>query len=188
MQIKHLLPRHNYLLLMGGVLIVTLWLAFQWILQSDLSKTSELSFQYKSMQQSMQQKLQREQTLSHEHTTLLEQITTLRKALSSTSERRSSEQIAPELMMVMDRLSQKHRVKLHSVKPLQKVPLIMWHELPFEVNVVGRYERLFAWMQEAELTLAPMSVRKFSFSAMGEKGDVLMTMIVASYQLEDSKG
>ena len=60
--------------------------------------------------------------------------------------------------------------------------MLSFTEMPFDVEVTGRYFDLFAWLQDAERELRPMVVKQFQLIPHPQEKLLQMSLRVVSYQ------
>lgn len=82
-------------------------------------------------------------------------------------------------------LSGNHKVTLNSIKPGEVNPVFMFQELPFSIEISGTYFSLFAWLQQVEQELGPITVKDFDLQPelLGDK--VRMKLTLVSYLFSD---
>jgi len=81
----------------------------------------------------------------------------------------------------LDRLSNRHAVRLESVKPDTPQAVQMFEEIPLTIRVSGSYFNLYKWLHEVEKELGPMVVKQFDLlPAMGSK-ELTMDLQMVSY-------
>lgn len=82
----------------------------------------------------------------------------------------------------LDQLALRHGIGLVSVKPGNQSQVLSFSEVPFDVEVTGRYFDLFAWLQDAERELRPMVVKQFQLIPQPQEKQLQMSLRVVSYQ------
>lgn len=82
----------------------------------------------------------------------------------------------------LDQLALRHGIGLVSVKPGNQSRVFSFTEVPFDVEVTGRYFDLFAWLQDAERELQPMVVKQFQLIPQRQEKRLKMSVRVVSYQ------
>lgn len=81
----------------------------------------------------------------------------------------------------LDRLSNRHAVRLESVKPDSSQAVEMFEEIPLTIRVSGSYFDLYKWLHEVEKELGPMVVKQFDLlPVMGTK-ELTMNLQMVSY-------
>ena len=82
----------------------------------------------------------------------------------------------------LDLLAAKHGVQLVGVTPGAVTRVLMFEEIPFDVEVTGSYMHLFDWLQEAEDALHPMVVKEFHIAEGAARSQLSMNLRVVSYR------
>ena len=82
----------------------------------------------------------------------------------------------------LDQLSLEHGVELESVSPGEVGHVLMFDELPYDVRVRGGYFALFAWLNQVEQELRPMSVQSFEIRPEPADAAVEMEFRLVSYR------
>ena len=85
---------------------------------------------------------------------------------------------------VLDRISARHGIDLVSVVPGEKAEVLMFEELPYDVEVRGEYFRLFDWFREVERELHPMVVKRFELAAGAEPDVIPLTLRLVAYRTQ----
>ena len=81
----------------------------------------------------------------------------------------------------LDGLSNRHAIRLESVKPDSSRTVEMFEELPLSIRVSGSYFNLYQWLHEVEKELGPMVVKQFDLlPALGDQG-LTMNLQMVSY-------
>ncbi len=94
----------------------------------------------------------------------------------------SPSQMVPYVIGELDRLSGPHQVQLISVKPGSVVRVLMFEEVPFDIEVTGKYFDLFSWLQRVEVELRPMVVKQIKLAPLGRQDSLKMKLRVVSYR------
>lgn len=82
----------------------------------------------------------------------------------------------------LDRISVRHAVQLMSVKPGGVEQVLMFEEVPFDIQVQGAYFDLFAWLEDMERELRPMVLKKFEITPPRKDGALNMQLRLVSYR------
>lgn len=85
----------------------------------------------------------------------------------------------------LDAMAENHNVQLISVIPNKSNQVFMFEELPFNIEVRGKYTNLYNWLKEVELKLGTMVVNQFEISTIDDDDIRQMKLIMVSYQLQD---
>lgn len=81
----------------------------------------------------------------------------------------------------LDLIAAHHDVKLVSVNPGSASQLFMFDELPFNIEIHGRYGDLYNWLKDVEKQLGPMVIKSFKLEANGNTGVRRMNSVIVSY-------
>ena len=98
-------------------------------------------------------------------------------------------ELPPEQMeaYVIDRLaalSERRDLHLVGVKPGEPGSLLMFEELPYDVEVVGSYFALHDWLHAVEEELRPMVVKRFEMRPARRDGrEVALDVRLVSYRV-----
>lgn len=115
------------------------------------------------------------------------QIDTLQTRLYGKKLALAPNQMVSYVIGQLDQLALRHGIGLLSVKPGNQSRVLSFTEMPFDVEVTGRYFDLFAWLQDAERELRPMVVKQFQLIPHPQEKLLQMSLRVVSYQpLESS--
>ncbi len=82
----------------------------------------------------------------------------------------------------LDRLSDRHAIRLISVRPGDPSRVLIFEEIPFDVEVSGQYFDLFKWLQDTERELRPMVLKQFRIRPGGERDLLNMSLRLVSYR------
>lgn len=85
----------------------------------------------------------------------------------------------------LDAIARRHHVQLLSVKPGTAEKIIMFREIPFNVEIVGTYFKLYDWLSEVEKTLGPLVVKQFEISPEAKAKERRMKLTIVSYRFEE---
>jgi Tfp pilus assembly protein PilO len=85
----------------------------------------------------------------------------------------------------LDRVSVRHDVKLESVTPGTVTQVVMFTELPYQVQVTGNYFSLFEWFRDVENELRPMVVKNFEMEKGRGSERIEMSLQIVAYRAED---
>lgn len=109
-------------------------------------------------------------------------IVRLKERLYGKGSRLSPSQMVPYVIGELDRLTGPYRVQLVSVKPGSVSKVLMFDEVPFDIEVAGGYFDLCGWLQQVETELRPMVVKQFQVSPTGAEKRLKMKLRVVSYR------
>lgn len=100
----------------------------------------------------------------------------------------SSSEMVSYIIGQLDLLATRHGVQLIGVTPGSVVRVLMFEEIPFDVEVNGSYMQLFDWLQEAERALHPMVVKEFRIGEGTGRAQLSMNLRVVSYRPYEGEG
>ena len=95
--------------------------------------------------------------------------------------------MVPHIIGALDKIANRHKVNLASVKPQNTESLFTFREVPFQIEISGEYFNLFAWLRDVENELGPIVIKQFDISSIAQSNDRRMILTIASYQFEDKK-
>lgn len=79
-----------------------------------------------------------------------------------------------EAIAQFNRLSKQHGVALNSVSPRTPGKLMQYQEIPFDLEVVGGYREVMAWLIDAEQSIPSLAVNTFEVMPTDKAGAVMM--------------
>ncbi len=86
------------------------------------------------------------------------------------------------VIQTLDRISARHGVELMGVRPREVGRVLMFDELPYDVEVAGSYPRLWGWLQDVETELRPMVVNSYELERKRTEDPVSMTLRLVAYR------
>jgi Tfp pilus assembly protein PilO len=93
-------------------------------------------------------------------------------------------QMVAHIIDQLDRISGHHEVQLQGVTPGTSKPVFMFEEVPFEIELTGKYLDLYDWLREVEQELGPMVVKNYEVRPERD-GEARMKLTVVSYRTKD---
>lgn len=81
----------------------------------------------------------------------------------------------------LDQLSNRHALRLESVKPENPRPGGIFEEIPLTIRVSGSYFNLYQWLHEVEKELHPMVVKQFDLGPGPSANALTMNLRMVSY-------
>lgn len=123
---------------------------------------------------------QRQQINAERIQQLRDEVGRLHENLYGQAPRDSANEMVSYIIGQLDALASKHQVQLVGVKPGSVNQVLMFDELPFDVEVRGGYAHLFEWLRDAERALHPLVLKEFRI-ATGDN-TLNMTLRVVSYR------
>ncbi len=91
------------------------------------------------------------------------------------------------VIQTLDRISARHRVELVGVRPLAIGEVLMFDELPYEVEVTGSYMRLWDWLRDMELDLRPMVVNSYELERRTKATSVSLKLRLVAYRAREPR-
>lgn len=85
----------------------------------------------------------------------------------------------------LDQIAQQHSVTLLGVRPGNYIPVYMFDEMPFYVDVMGSYRSLFNWLYEIENKLGSLVVKRFEIEPGASQAERHMQLTIVSYHLQE---
>ncbi len=114
--------------------------------------------------------------------TLSGEVEALRERVDGGSGQVPLTQMESYVIDALDRVSVRHDVKLESVTPGTVQKVLMFTELPYEVEVTGSYFSLFEWFRDVETELRPMVVKSFEMKKGKSSEQILMSLELVAYR------
>ena len=166
--------------------VLTLLGAYLYLLSPNWNRFQELAADTAPLTLAETEVRAQERTL--EIATLEGDLLDVRKALFG-----GSVEIPPEQMesYVIDRLadlSSRSDLRLIAVKPGDPGSLLMFEELPYDVEVVGSYFALHDWLHAVEDELRPLVVKRFEMRPAARGSEpVAMSVRLVSYRVPEER-
>ena len=91
------------------------------------------------------------------------------------------------VIQTLDRISSRHSVELVGVRPLAIGEVLMFDELPYDVEVTGSYLRLWDWLQDMEAELRPMVVNSYELERRSNAAPVSLKLRLAAYRAREPR-
>ncbi len=91
------------------------------------------------------------------------------------------------VIQTLDRISARHDVELMGVRPREPGRVLMFDELPYDVEVMGSYVDLWGWLQDMETELRPMVVNSYEFERKNSAEPVRMKLQLVAYRGREPK-
>jgi Tfp pilus assembly protein PilO len=167
----------------AGLCVLALLIALAghlYVLRPPLAKLEEL--QREGSEGTLQSTLQAVAAGRAQITETQQTLDSLRTELYGGSSRMPPEKLESYIVDRLDHISASHEVELVSVAPGEAEEVLMFDEVPYDVEVQGDYFALFAWLREVERELRPMVVKEFNMKPLSKSEDVVMKLRLASYR------
>jgi Tfp pilus assembly protein PilO len=112
------------------------------------------------------------------------EIDILTKRLQGQTPYLSNSKMVAHVISRLDIISSKHAVQLLGVRPATPGTVKYFEELPFSIEISGNYFSLFDWLQEVEMELGPMVVKKINIAPISGTQEQMMRLNMVSYRLQ----
>ena len=112
------------------------------------------------------------------------EIDSLKERLQGQTPLLSNSQMVAHVINRLDIISSKHAVQLLGVRPATPGTVKYFEELPFSIEISGNYFSLFDWLQEVEMELGPMVVKKINIAPISGTQEQMMRLNMVSYRLQ----
>lgn len=112
---------------------------------------------------------------------LSREVEALERSLQRGSQSSPPDRLVAHIVDQLDRISGHHEVQLVGVRPGKSKRAFMFEEVPFEVELTGRYFSLYDWLREVERELGPMVVKQYEVHPDRERL-ARMKLTMVSYQ------
>ena len=182
--IQQIQPR-VLILAMSSVVVLTLLSAYLYLFKNPLTEYSQLR-QIRT-QAILDVKTEQVGVDNQQINHLEDDIVKLKERLYGKGSRLSPSQMVPYVIGELDRLTGPYRVQLVSVKPGLVSKVLMFDEVPFDIEVAGGYFDLCGWLQQVETELRPMVVKQFQVSPTGTEKRLKMGLRVVSYRPSEER-
>ena len=171
-------------LLLVSIITLTSAGAYLYLFKRDLKELNEMRQLHN---RSLRVVSRHEQDASrYQVETLRKQITAMTFELYGKHARQHPGQMVSAIIGELDVVAASNRVKLVSVKPGVPGKVMIFEEIPFDVEVSGRYFDLYQWLLDAERQLRPMVVKRFHLLPPA-RGDIIrMQLRIVAYRPLDA--
>ena len=177
--VEQIQPR-MLLIATSSVVVLTLLSAYLYLFKDPLKEYSQLR-QIRT-QAILDVKSEQLGVDNQQMNRLEDDIEKLKERLYGKGSRLSPSQMVPYVIGELDRLTGPYRVQLVSVKPGSVSKVLMFDEVPFDIEVAGGYFDLCGWLQQVEAELRPMVVKQFQVSPTSAEKRLKMNLRVVSYR------
>ncbi len=170
----------GWIALMAAVAVLTVLAVYLYLLKPSVSRYRELAgiwspVALESAQDNAASNERRMEELEAE-------IEALRGRLYGRTSTLPLEQMESHVIAQLDAISRRQRVQLVSVTPGAIGQVLMFDELPYDVDVRGDYFALFDWLRAVEDELRPMVVKRFQLAEDARTQRISMTLRLVSYR------
>jgi Tfp pilus assembly protein PilO len=163
--------------MLGSLLL----LAWQYVIKSPFHEYKELA----QARDQLEALVANGETITDKIRHYRQEIAALSKKLRGEQPLLSSEEITAQVVGRLDRISTDHKVKLSAVTPGETNKVLMFEEVPFDIEVMGRYADLYSWLYEVTVQLGPMVIPQFKIRYNPGAALLNMNVKLASYKLLD---
>lgn len=174
------MPMQRILLLLGGGLCILVAAGYTLLIKPPVGELQRL----RSMRALLEASLGAEQESPAERARQLQaEVERLRRTLEGEAPQRSVQEMAALVLQQLDEVSARHQVRLLKVRPgrTQRSGEIM--EIPFDVEVQGRFPDAYAWLRSVEQALGSMVVKRFEIRPIDADGLIQLSIELVSYRL-----
>lgn len=109
-------------------------------------------------------------------------VAQVRNRLYGGSSQVSMREMESYVLDALDRIAANHGTELERVTPGSPDTVLMFDELPYDVEIRGSYHGVFAWLWDAESELGPMVVKRFSMDPVSDTDSVRMRLRLVAYR------
>jgi Tfp pilus assembly protein PilO len=99
---------------------------------------------------------------------------------------RSAEQTVVYVIGELNRISIKRGVTLSSILPGASRKLMMFDEIPFDIEISGNYPGVIGWLQDMEAAVATLAVTQLDVRRSGSADNLSVKARIAVYQETES--
>ena len=164
-------------LLTGAMLL----LAWHYVIRNPVAEYMELS----EARGRLEQLIANGETISEKILQYRQEIAALGKQLRGENPLLSSDEITAHVIGQLDRISMNNKVKLSRVTPGEINKVLMFDEVPFDIEVMGKYTDLYRWLDEVTVQLGPMVIPQFKIHYNPGAAMLNMNVKLASYKVLD---
>lgn len=170
---------------LGLLALLVLVAGYLYLLKPSLGELEQL--EREGSDGALASTLQAVQTGKVEIAVTREDIEKLRTELYGGSSQLPPEKMESYIVDRLDRISASHEVELVGVTPGEAEQVLMFDEVPYDVEVAGDYFALFRWLREVERELRPMVVKEFNMRPQSKSRAVAMKLRLASYRQREGQ-
>lgn len=177
--LRQLQPR-TLLLLLASLAGLTLLAAWLYLFRTDLQDLRRLDREHARALREVD--VQQRLVAGHRVQDLEREVAALDARVNGKHARLGPGEMVSRIIGGLDAIGTRHAVELIGVRPGPRDKLLGFEEVPFDVEVRGRYMDLFAWLQAAERELSPMVFKQFHLAPEPSGGMLKMELRVVSYR------
>jgi len=166
-------------LILGSLLL----LAWQYVIKDPFNEYRELT----RARDQLEQLVANGETIADKIHQYREEIAVLDRKLRGEQPLLSSEEITAHVIGQLDRISTSHKITLSSVTPGDINKVLMFEEVPFDIEVMGKYADLYSWLNDVTMQLGPMVIPQFKIRYNPGAPLLNMNVKLASYKLQENE-
>jgi len=178
-QIRKELLAFVLIMILGSMLL----LAWQYVIKKPFHEYKELA----QARERLEQLVASGETITEKIRQYRQEIAVLSKKLRGEQPLLSSEEITAHVIGRLDKISADHKVILSRVTPGDINKVLMFEEVPFDIEVMGKYADLYNWLYEVTVQLGPMVIPQFKIRYTPGAPLLNMNVKLASYKLSDNE-
>lgn len=167
---------------MASVIVLVVLGSYLYLFRDAMAEYALLQETRTMLQETVASGAQLTSAISHSQ----QQIETLRQRLEGESPRLPVNQMIAHTIDRLDRIAAQHEIQLISVSPDKPKAVTSFEELPFSVEVIGKYQHLASWLGTVEKNLAPMVVKHFEIIPLTGEELLTLRMEMVSYRLPEN--
>lgn len=115
-------------------------------------------------------------------TQLADDIKALSDHASKKQDTRSLDQLVVDVMGELNRTSNQHKVILGSVVPGTAHKVLMFDEVPFDIEVNGSYQDIMGWLRELESRIDTLSISRLEITHNEASDELSAKVHIAVYR------
>ncbi|MEC5217190.1 Tfp pilus assembly protein PilO [Actimicrobium sp. GrIS 1.19] len=125
--------------------------------------------------------------LRQQNDRLAAQIALLSRDLDTADLARSPDQMLVRLISEVDRIGLRHAVQLSGAMPGPRRRVVIFDEIPFDLDARGSYGALMAWMADIENSLPTLSIVRFDIQSTDVPPQLAMKIRIAAYRPQEPR-
>lgn len=171
------IPQRQISLLIIAVFIMTILASYLYLFKKPFKAYNSL----KESRAFLESKVVTGSNIGSEITTLQKTVDSLTLSLHGEGSAVPAQKLIAHNIDKLDKVSNRHDVRLESVKPDISKTIQMFEEIPLTIRVSGSYFNLYKWLHEVEKELGPMVVKQFDLLPKTGKKELIMNLKMVSY-------
>ncbi len=174
----HNIPTRMIFLAMAATLFCTILASYLYLFKTPLRD-------YKRLQMNrtlLEAKIENEGNLSGEIDALAQEVQNIIYTLQGKTPLLPVSEMIAHTIGRLDAISRRHDIELVSIRPGGLNRVHMFEEIPFAIEVLGNYFKLYGWLRDVEKELGPMVVKNFELGSKSMDDKLLMKLSMVSYR------